>query len=185
MSSTAALALLALLALALPLLFWYVYVRIKLANNPNLIAAGVGSVKLGLFLHLTRRYRGEERPAGSDPQLLAAAVVNALFGEPSKDDRLTAFLEGNAESVARGLRGLASEPEAIRGLITAAFRFRSKLAGSQQPAAADQAEASQRANELGITTPQGQTIVLWSFVREAARFLRAEHKLSSCAGAAS
>jgi len=176
MNPYVALGLVALLALGLPLLAWYVYVRIKLANNPNLIRAGVGSVKVALFLRLQRLHRERPGAGEKDVGLLAAAVVNALFGETPKDGRVAAYAAQNGEQVETGLRSLAAEPAPIRGLIAAALRFQSKLPASLAGSAADSSQASLRAQELGITASGGRPMVLWQFAKEAAGFLRSEHR---------
>jgi len=176
MNPVAAAAILAFVALCIPVVIWYVFARIRLANNPNLIRAGVGSVKVGLFLRLQRRRREQAGAGPSQADLLAAAIVNGLFGVPPKDDRVAEYTAQHGEEVTKGLLALAEEPEPIRGLIATALAFQSKLPATLVDASADPSQAILRAQALGITPPGNRSVVLWGFVKEAAAFLRAEHR---------
>jgi hypothetical protein len=174
------LAIVALVALALlivPVVLWYVHARTTLANNPNLIQMGMGSVKQGLFLRLQRRYAQEEQLAAEEARLRAAAVVLALYGEEPQDERVRDYVGENADAVGQELAGLAGETERVRRLVTDALHFATRLPARDEAQPERAAEAVQRAAGLGILLPGREKAPLWAFTKDAVRFLSEENRL--------
>ncbi|MFP4057638.1 MAG: hypothetical protein ACLF0G_12295 [Candidatus Brocadiia bacterium] len=174
MGTLAAAALVALAILILVLGGLYLYARARLGNNPNLIRAGAGSVKGGLFLRLLRRYVAEDKLSEEQAGLRAAAVVCSLYGEEPREPKALRYAQEHPQDVDREVADLASEGPRVRRLITSALDYLAMLPVAAESQAAQR--AVERANDLGILTPARQRLALWDFVRQAARFLNEENR---------
>jgi hypothetical protein len=111
---------------------------------------GVDVVRM-IFFRQLREHFSTTTP-GAEPQfcgMLAAAVMNELFGTPNPEEKFVAFAVANRARIDEELAGLARNFQTLRIPLTDALRVH-YLCNYQEGIDGDEATVLGRARDLGV-----------------------------------